>query len=152
MVILTQDDNQSEVRIKRQPEGSYFDEYVKVGDREKGNAQSYDRYIIPEPGVTYTIEITLKKGYQFYGCQGVMAVLVFPGQRLPWEMSEFTRFINQRPDFPLSADWTRSLEHSGVVIASGNKISGGRLAFREISIGRSHTSSRKSAHLLTRYR
>jgi hypothetical protein len=57
MAILSQQINQVEVRIRRHPQNTYFDEYVKVGDREKTDATSCNRYIIPEPGQMYTIEL-----------------------------------------------------------------------------------------------
>ena len=65
MAILKCGNDEYEVRIKRYPEKTYFDEYVKTGDREKSSATSCDRYIVGEDGVRYTIEVTLKKGFTF---------------------------------------------------------------------------------------
>jgi hypothetical protein len=81
MAILTgtQDgSNEVEVRIKRWPENTYFEEHIKIGDREKVNATSCDRYIVPEPGTQYYIEVVLKAGYNF-NCQEVQVELFFPG-------------------------------------------------------------------------
>ena len=69
-----------EVRIKRYPEKTYFDEYIKTGDREKPGAASCDRYMVGEDGARYTIEVTLKKGFRFGEFDLVQAQLLVPGK------------------------------------------------------------------------
>lgn len=133
MAILSKEINQVEVRIKRYPEGTYFDEYIKVGDREKRDATTCERYIIPEPGVTYTIEVTLKKGYQFGKCNDVTASLRLSGSPTviacgyigaPQDESEY-----------LEKDLVKDVEFTDIIQVGGRKISGARLAFRQISVG-----------------
>ncbi|TAQ89276.1 hypothetical protein B7494_g2409 [Chlorociboria aeruginascens] len=68
-----------DVRIKRYPEGSYYDEYVKIGDLEKPNATEFERYIVAEPGTMFEVEITLKKGFNFKQHDEALAVLEFLG-------------------------------------------------------------------------
>jgi hypothetical protein len=79
MAILKSGNDEYEVRIKRYPEKTYFDEYVKTGHREKSSATSCDRYIIGEDGVRYTIEVTLKKGFDFEDFKIVRAKLYILG-------------------------------------------------------------------------
>ena len=79
MAILKSGNDEYEVRIKRYPEKTYFDEYVKTGDREESSATSCDRYIVGEDGVRYTIEVTLKKGFSFGDYEVVRARLYIPG-------------------------------------------------------------------------
>jgi len=65
MPIIEHQGNKIEVKIQRQPDKTYFDEYVKTGNREIPNAQTYERYIIGEHGTIFEIEVTLKVGYKF---------------------------------------------------------------------------------------
>jgi hypothetical protein len=83
MAILSLGPNKVEVCIRRHPQNTSFDEYVKVGDREKTDATSCDRYIIPEPGQIYTIEVTLKRGYNFGKADCVSASLCLLGVAKP---------------------------------------------------------------------
>lgn len=53
------------VRIKRYSEKTYFDEYIKSGDRETSWDTSCDRYIIDEDGVRYSVEVTLEPSKLF---------------------------------------------------------------------------------------
>jgi hypothetical protein len=81
MAILSEGDDQYEVRIKRYPDKTYFDEHIKVGDREKPNAQSCERYIVGEEKITYTIELILHKGFNFGKYEFVRMQLWFHGQK-----------------------------------------------------------------------
>ena len=65
MAILTEEGNEYEVRIKRVPQGTYFKEYVKIGDREQAESTRCERYIVAEPGQRYEIEVTIKKGFEW---------------------------------------------------------------------------------------
>ncbi len=133
MAILSNEINQVEVRIRRHPEKTYFNEYVKVGDREKTDATSCDRYTIPEPGQMYTIEVKLKRGYNFESSNRVKATL-----RLPRVASPISALAIHPPeDYEnfTSVDITIHLTYAERVRLNGYDISGPRLAFREISIG-----------------
>jgi hypothetical protein len=81
MAVLTEESDQYEVRMKRFPEGTYFDEYVKTGERDKPTATECDRYIIGESGVKYTIEVTLRKGFNFGKFSQIRVMLFFPGSK-----------------------------------------------------------------------
>jgi hypothetical protein len=83
MVILTEDGNQYEVRIKRVPQNTYFKEHIKVGDREKPDAIQCDRYIVGEQDQQYAIEITIKKGFQWDNFGKVAMGLFLPGCKYP---------------------------------------------------------------------
>jgi hypothetical protein len=133
MAILSQKLNQVEVRIRRHPQKTYFDEYVKVGDREKTNATSSDRYIIPEPGQMYTVEVTLKKGYHFGNWSRVSADLFLPGVKNPIS-SEVLRPPSDK-DFA-EEDITVSMAYSGSLNVNGRVLSGSRFAFRTMEIGK----------------
>jgi hypothetical protein len=66
--VLNREPIEYEIRIKRYPEGTYFEEHVKTevidwyGDNER------ERYIIGESGTKFTVEVTLKKGFYFGDC------------------------------------------------------------------------------------
>jgi hypothetical protein len=133
MAILSHDGNEVEVNIKRHPQQTYFDEYVKVGDREKRGAESCERYIVPEPGTMYTIEVTLKRGFRFGSCQCVEVSLWLPGQD---RETSYTIF-RPPPDSSEHAeeDMTRTIEYADFLEIDGRPMKGARLAFRDISIG-----------------
>ncbi len=63
-----------------QPENTYFDEYVKVDGREKHYGIERKRYIKAEEGALFSIEVTLKPGFDFGNFDRVQAQLFFPGQ------------------------------------------------------------------------
>jgi hypothetical protein len=133
MAILSKEINQVEVRIRRHPENTYFDEYIKVGDREKTDATSCDRYIIPELGEMYTIEVTLRRGYNFGNSKSVSAALFLPGVARPisrtviWPPKDYENFTDE--------DIKIELTYAERVKVNGLDISGARLAFRGVSIG-----------------
>jgi hypothetical protein len=66
MVILSNGGNEIEVRIIKYPldEGDYFEEYVKLGERDTATALQ-TRYITAEDDLPYAIEIVLKEGFVF---------------------------------------------------------------------------------------
>jgi hypothetical protein len=53
MAILKSGNDEYEVRIKRYPEKTYFDEYIKTVEREKKAATTCKRYIVGGDGVRY---------------------------------------------------------------------------------------------------
>jgi hypothetical protein len=135
MAILSKEINQVEVRIRRHPENTYFDEYVKVGDREKADATSCDRYIIPEIGQMYTIEVTLKRGYNFGNSNAVKASLHLPG--VTQAISAISIFPPKDYDDFTEEDLTIHLTYAERVRIGGCNISGARLVFHKVSIGNS---------------
>jgi hypothetical protein len=133
MAILGVESNKVEVRIVRNQLGTYFDEYVKVGDREKRDAITCERYIIPDPGVIYSIEVTLKEGYQFGNAEMVRCMMYLPGVNSPVSVLSILRPRNLEHDV-LEEDIVKCIEYADTEV-NGRKISGSRLVFRDISIG-----------------
>jgi hypothetical protein len=133
MAILGVESNKVEVRIVRNQLGTYFDEYVKVGDREKRDAITCERYIIPDPGVIYSIEVTLKEGYQFGNAEMVRCMMYLPGVNSPVSVLSILRPRNLGHDV-LEEDIVKCIEYADTEV-NGRKISGCRLVFRDISIG-----------------
>jgi len=133
MAILSQEFNQVEVRVRRHPQNTYFDEYVKVGDREKTNAASCDRYIVPEPGQMYTIEVTLKKGYHFGNWSRVGAGLFLPGVNKPISLGMLRPPSDK--DFA-EEDITLSMAYARSLLVKDRVLSGSRFAFRTMKIGK----------------
>jgi hypothetical protein len=80
MAILRDGSNEYEIRIKRYPDGTYFDEYIKLDNREQQGGTACYRYIVGEDGVRYTIEVTLKEGFTFGNFDQVQVQLNVQGQ------------------------------------------------------------------------
>jgi hypothetical protein len=132
MAILKSGSDEYEVRIKRYPEKTYFDECVKTGDREEPSATSCDRYIVGEDGVRYTIEVTLKKGFSFGDYEVVRARLFIPGH----EVSISENDVHKPEDFEngIKSDMTTELQYADVTV-EGSKVLGARFGFRNLLLG-----------------
>jgi len=132
MAILEEGEDEYEVTIKRHPAGTYFEEHIKIGDREKLGCLTRDRYIVSEAGMAYTIEVRLKKGFNFGVFCMVRAKLFFPGQK------ENITVINlRRPsslEKVLNEDMVKNLEFADVEL-NGKKMLGTRFAFRSLIAG-----------------
>jgi hypothetical protein len=138
MAILKSGNDECEIRIKRYPEKTYFDEYVKTKDREESSATSCDRYIIGEDGVKYTIEVTLKKGFRFGDYDVVQAQLFIPGQ----EKGICSTNIRRPADHEggIKTDLTKNLEYADVTVG-GIKVLGARFGLRNLLLGMFSTHS-----------
>jgi hypothetical protein len=126
--------NEYEVRIKRYPEGTYFEEHVKTERRERDWDQDRERYIIGESGAKFTIEVTLRKGFYFVEYDVVQAQLFLPGRD-----DSVTRIhINKPSDLDgkrrTTSDIIDQLQYADVEIG-GKKVLGARFAFRDLVIG-----------------
>ncbi|KAH8755874.1 hypothetical protein F5882DRAFT_482007 [Hyaloscypha sp. PMI_1271] len=131
MAILKGGNDEYKVRIKRYPEKTYFDEYIKTGEREKTAATTCKRYIVGEDGVKYTIEVTLKKGFMFGEFHCVQAQLNVPGK-----IDSVCRKIILRPaDYKdgIKEKITTELESADVTVR-GLKLLGARFAFRSLAL------------------
>ncbi|KAH7377948.1 hypothetical protein BKA64DRAFT_750362 [Cadophora sp. MPI-SDFR-AT-0126] len=130
MAILKDGDDTYEVRIKRYPDGTYFDEHIKVEEREKPGAEECTRYIVGEAGMRYTIEVTLRKGFDFGKDDRVQAQLFFPG------IKSSICYLDVFKPLGLAGltteDITKRLEFADVTIG-GRKMLGTRLAFRSLA-------------------
>lgn len=135
MAIPSKETNQVEVRIKRYPQSTYFDKNVKAGDDEKRDASSCERYIAPEAGQMYTVETTLKKGYQFGNCKIVQAALYLPGFGAPVSMHNFHKPKDVLADGYLQDDLVAVMEYTGSSKPEGRPLSGSRFVFHQLAIG-----------------
>ncbi|KAE9374198.1 hypothetical protein N431DRAFT_464480 [Stipitochalara longipes BDJ] len=131
MAILKDGSNEYEVRIKRYPDKTYFDEYIETEDREQPGANSCSRYIMGEDGVKYTIEITLKKGFKFGEFSQVQAQLVLSGK----DDSVCHKDIYRPADYEdgIKTDITAELEYADAT-EEGCKLMGTRFAFESLSL------------------
>ena len=136
MAILKDGTDEYEVCIKRHPQKITFEEYVKIGDRPKPDAKSCTRYIVGEEGVTYTVEVTLRKGFIFGDYTRVDAKLCLPGQKDPIS----SIYIHPPPDTglhsPTTLDVSKTIEYADVEL-QGRKMLGTRFAFRSLVAGES---------------
>lgn len=132
MAILKSGNDEYEVRIKRYPEKTYFDEYVKTGDREKSSATSCNRYIVGENGVRYTIEVTLKKGFSFGDFEFVRAKLYIPGEEDPISQE----YVCRPEDYEdgIKSDITTELQYADVTV-EGSRMLDARFSFRNLLLG-----------------
>lgn len=115
------------------PPENVFDEYVKIGDREKANATLCDRYIISEPGQMYTVEVTLKKGYHFGNWSRVFTGLFLPG--VDREISSEVFRHPRDKDF-IEEDMSVSMAYARSLHVNGRALSGSRFALRTMKIAK----------------
>ena len=132
MAILKIGGDEVEDRIKRYPDGTYFDEHVKVEEREKPWERECTRYIVGEDGVTYTIEFTLRKGFSFDGYNIVKASLHLGDSDKSICHHHFYKPIDC--DGIIKDDVTRELGYANVTV-SGKKMLGTRFAFKSLHPG-----------------
>lgn len=132
MAIPKDGDDEYEVRIKRYPDKTYFEEHIKIGDREKPGATSCGRYIVGEEGVTYTIEVTLRKGFTFGEFDRVQALLFIPGLEGTIAFKDIFRPADCKGK--IKEDIIAELEYADVVVL-GCKVLGARFTFRGLGIG-----------------
>ncbi|KUJ20084.1 uncharacterized protein LY89DRAFT_731317 [Mollisia scopiformis] len=129
MAILKQGENEVEVRIKRDSDGACFEEYVKLGERDKLNGQECKRYIVGQPGETYSIEITLKQGYDFGTAKKVKALLYMPGSNR--KVGAVGAMAYKKP---LQEDMIMVIKSSSV-IAGDRLFKNAKFAFKQLTIG-----------------
>ena len=133
MAILTDGDDKYEVKIKKFPENTYFDEHVKAGEREKPDARSCDRYIVVEDEVKYTIELTLHKGFNFGKYEIVDLKLWYPG-----EVEHVASISLQKPHGATSViteDMKATLKFA-VIQKNGYMMKESRFIFRSVHLGK----------------
>lgn len=141
MAILTQAENQIEVKIIRRPDNTYFDEHVDTEEPDIPDATGYVRYLVGEPGQNFGIEVKLKKGYNFGRAVGVEASFALWSEEST-PVSE--AFIPRPVDYEgaIKEDITVILETSNatVGISGKNIISGGRFVMNDLKKGMSLTT------------
>lgn len=130
MAILKTEQGDIEVRIKRHPDDTYYDEYIKVEDKDKDFDESCERYIIPEPGTTYSIETTLKNGFCFDKYGGIGAQLSFLGGKIVSRNCFWNTFRNSK----IKTDISKTIQCVNVEV-DGEKMIGARFALRALEVG-----------------
>ncbi|KAK0101031.1 hypothetical protein ONS96_006261 [Cadophora gregata f. sp. sojae] len=138
MAILNDGNDTYEVRIKRYPDGTYFDEHIKVEEREKLGARKCTRYLVGEADMRYTIEFTLHKGFDFGTYDRAQAQLYFPG--ITSSICHLDVFKPLGLEGLTSEDITKKLEYADVIIG-GRKMLGTRFAFRGLAADENLKSS-----------
>jgi hypothetical protein len=132
MTILRQGANLVEVRVKREPEGTYFDEHSKPGQHGIPNSKSCERYIAGEEGIACSIEVTLKKGYSFGNYNKVRANLYTHGRPESVACGEFLK--DEKKASVRNEDVKLLLSQTSLSIG-GQKLEGATLAFKGLNVG-----------------
>ncbi|KAM3073395.1 hypothetical protein ACMFMG_004705 [Clarireedia jacksonii] len=133
MAILTDKYGQIEVRIKRCADGTYFGEYVKTEHKIEGH-EGPERYIVMEPGATWSAEIIFQAGYSYENCSSVDAFLRFPRHI---QVISSVKFETPEHGWRIGHDLTKELRHADVR-KSGNPIHGSAFTFRDLQIDLGH--------------
>jgi hypothetical protein len=133
MAILIHEDNKIEVRVKKYPLDSndYFAEYVKLGERAPITGIQ-TRYIIAEDGVTYAIEIVLKKGFYFGEYAKVRARLTHLGTKI--SIKDMDRPTHLGDFEATKSDMVFFLEANDPIV-DGKIVKGARFAFQALAAG-----------------
>jgi hypothetical protein len=136
MVVLTADDLGSvEVRLKKYPleNDSYFEEYVKVGDRD-GMTNSKYRYVIAEAESEYCIEVAVKAGFKLDENTHVLVEVFHKDQRIVLEEFDGSSTLNRK--HCTKADMVYLVKDTQTVASNGRVFQGARLTFENLSIGK----------------
>ena len=130
--------NEIEVRVKKWPENTCFEEHIKIGDREKANARSCERYIVPEAGKQYKIEIILKAGYQ-WDFQQLRVELFFPNIEKPvsYERIYGLNYVDGKGNS--SGDSRYMLHSTNRFEVNGRKLAGACFVFGALAVGMNHS-------------
>jgi hypothetical protein len=82
MAILYLDEGSVGVRVQKCPleDGIYYDEYIKLGNRERRGVQHADRFISCEDGDEYALEICFNEGFAYGDYDIARAKLYHGGQ------------------------------------------------------------------------
>lgn len=131
MAILNTTQGEVEVRIKRYPDNTYYDEYIKVERKELASDTIRTRYIVAEPDTIYYIEVTLEAGFDFGEYELISANLYFSDQ-----VNHISATYFQNPEGPrkIRESMVQMIQYADVEV-DGEKVHGARFAFRGIEIG-----------------
>ncbi|ATZ58816.1 hypothetical protein BCIN_16g04900 [Botrytis cinerea B05.10] len=130
MAILNTTQGEVEVRIKRYPDNTYYDEYIKVERKELASDTMRTRYIVAEPDTIYYIEVTLEAGFDFGEYELISANLYFSDQ-----VNHISATYFQNPEGPrkIRESMVQMIQYADVEV-DGEKVHGARFAFRGIEI------------------
>jgi len=137
MPIIEHQGNKIQVKIQRQPDKSYFDEYVKTGSREPPNTQTYERYIIGEHDTIYEIEIILKAGYKFRDYERVKASLCIGDSK---QTSRSIAFVSlERPANHVNGikEYLKGYICCVDTVLDGEMVTGAKFSFHGLNAGES---------------
>jgi hypothetical protein len=131
MAILKLAKNEVEVRIRREPDGDYLEEFVTLHDREQPNAQTCERYIIAKPGITFAIEATLRKGYNFGKCEMVTVLGFANGGKQEVAQGK----ILKDEESPVATEDLKTIVSKTDLRVGGKGLIGAGFAYRTLDIG-----------------
>ncbi|KAF5871091.1 uncharacterized protein Bfra_007604 [Botrytis fragariae] len=130
MAILNTSQGEVEVRIKRYPDDTYYDEHIKVERKELASDVIRTRYIIAEPDTLYYIEVTLKPGFDTGGYDAIDAKLYFSD---PGEQISSICFWQLKGPRKLKESIVQKIQYADVEV-DGEKVLGARFSFRSIEM------------------
>ncbi|TEY54234.1 hypothetical protein BOTCAL_0240g00020 [Botryotinia calthae] len=130
MAILNTTQGEVEVRIKRYPDNTHYDEYIKVERKELASDTMRTRYIVAEPDTIYYIEVTLKAGFDFGGYEVIDAVLYFSEQEKQISAISFQNYEGLKK---IKENIVQKIQYANVEV-DGEKVLGARFAFRGIEM------------------
>ncbi|TGO09251.1 hypothetical protein BTUL_0174g00340 [Botrytis tulipae] len=133
MAILKTELGEVEVRIKRYPDDTYYDEYIKVEGKEKSTDIERERYIVAEPDTTFYIEVTLKEGFKIGKYSSIDARVCVADTN--GSISSITLLSRHTEGSKRKAktDHIQNMQYADVEI-DGQKMLGARFAFKKIEI------------------
>ncbi|TGO57022.1 hypothetical protein BOTNAR_0210g00100 [Botryotinia narcissicola] len=133
MAILKTELGEVEVRIKRYPDDTYHDEYIKVEGKEKITDIKRERYIAAEPDTTYYIEVTLKEGFKIGKYSSIEAHVCVADTN--GTISSITLLSRHTEGLKRKAktDHIQKMQYADVEI-DGQKMLGARFVFKKIEI------------------
>ncbi|KAF7935425.1 uncharacterized protein EAE97_008332 [Botrytis byssoidea] len=133
MAILKTELGEVEVRIKRYPDDTYYDEYIKVEGKEKSTDIERERYIVAEPDTTFYIEVTLKEGFKIGKYSSIGAFVHLPDRDDSISSIALLSRHVVESNRNVKIDHIQKMQYADVEI-DGQKMLGARFAFRKIEI------------------
>ncbi|KAF7886688.1 uncharacterized protein EAF02_003335 [Botrytis sinoallii] len=133
MAILKTKLGKVEVRIKRYPDDTYYDEYIKVEGKERSTDFSRERYIIAEPDITFYIEVILKEGFKMSKYSSIDARVYVADKDKFISSTTLLSSDIEGSKRKAKTDHIQKMQYVDVKI-DGQKILGARFAFKKIEI------------------
>ena len=131
MAILNVPGGQIEVVVVKHPDGTIYEEHVKLGEREKPDAKECDRYIVGEPGAKFYIKVKPLKGFNFGKCKWVSVRLLVPG--LPAELIRKSLDAPKQGSSSIGQDMELKLEYIAA-LENGQKTKEVRPSFKPLDV------------------
>ncbi|KAF7889231.1 hypothetical protein EAF00_009531 [Botryotinia globosa] len=133
MAILKTELGEIEVRIKRYPEDTYHDEYIKVEGKEKSTDIDRERYIVAEPDTTFYIEVILEEGFKIGKYSSIDAFVHLPDRDKSISSIALLWRHVEESNRNAKIDHIQKMQYADVEI-DGQKMLDARFAFKKIEI------------------